>query len=86
MMPHERRFRRLVRSMLARGIKPTPTVINRYLGRTGRRRMNMLNGRETTWRREELLAAGWTEPTLYQDQRPNGEFDYPWYSRWSPPR
>ena len=61
-MTHEIRFRRLLRSMLARGIKPTPTVINRYLGRTTRRKINSINGREAQWRRDELIAAGWNEP------------------------
>lgn len=83
MMPHERRFRRLVRSMLARGIKPTPTVINRYLGRTNRQRLNSINGREARWRREELLAAGWREPS-FLIMEPDGTIGYS--TPWEPPR
>ena len=72
-MNAETRFRRLIRSLLARGIKPTPTLINRYLGRTGRRRLNHINGREARWRRQELIAAGWTEPSTRTIYRPHWE-------------
>lgn len=72
-MTHEQRFRSIVRGLLAIGVKPTPTKLNRFLGRR-RLRLNSINGREANWRREELLAAGWTG---------GGAPTYD--SRWSPP-
>ena len=62
MTPHEERFRTLIQSLLRIGVTPTPTKINRFLGRTQRRKSNNINGREAAWRREEMLAAGWIEP------------------------
>ena len=73
MTPHEHSFRQLCRNLLRRGIKPTPTILNIYLGRylpdtwghpeeqgmSTRNRPNHINGRETAWRRDELQAAGW---------------------------
>jgi hypothetical protein len=62
MTRHEASFRQLVRGLLAIGVKPTPTKLNRFLGRTNRAKVNNINGREAQWRREELLFAGWTPP------------------------
>jgi len=82
MTPHEKRFREIVRGMLAIGVKPTPTKINRFLGRTGRRKSNNINGREAAWRREELLAAGWLEPVPYHDQY----YNISYLGQWERPR
>lgn len=80
-MTSEDRFRFIVRGLLAIGVVPTPTKINRFLGRMHRRRTNHINGREAAWRRQELLAAGWGEPRLVRDR-----YGHPYaYSKWSKP-
>ncbi len=66
MTSHERAFRQICQGMLAIGVKPTPTTLNRFLQRS-RHKLNNINGRETQWRREELLSAGWLEPMTYLD-------------------
>lgn len=60
-MTSEERFRLIVRGLLAIGVKPTPTKLNRFMRRT-RSRSNSINGREAQWRRQELLADGWNDP------------------------
>lgn len=67
-MTSEERFRLIVRGMLAIGVKPTPTKLNRFLQRR-RNRSNSINGREAGWRRDELLAAGWLEPDQTSNDR-----------------
>lgn len=84
MTPHERRFRELCRGLLAIGVKPTPTKINRFMGRTGRRKLNNINGREANWRRQELIAAGWKEPLQYMEPDEYGGRYY--LTPWTPPR
>ena len=69
--PHEIQFRWLVRGLLAINVRPTPTKLNRFLGRT-RAKTNSINGREAQWRREELIDAGWDRPHHS--------------ARWSPPK
>lgn len=96
MTDHEHTFRTLVRDLMRRGIKPTPTILNIYLGRyipvpvqhrghgvrwSMRRKPNSINGREARWRREEMLKAGWTEPTV---RYPDTESAI--WSKWSPPQ
>lgn len=51
-------FRVACRALLRAGTKPTPTAINRYLGRETAH-MNRLNGRECRYRQEELRRAGY---------------------------
>lgn len=82
-MTHEQRFRFIVRGLLAIGVTPTPTKLNRFLGRT-RNRLNNINGREAAWRRQELLAAGWTAPVTTNANRYWDESPDHW-TRWSPP-
>lgn len=82
MTRHEREFRQLCRGLLAIGVKPTPTKINRFLGRTNRSKVNNINGREARWRREELLAAGWKEPMMFFDMNYNPTS----LGLWEPPR
>jgi hypothetical protein len=82
-MTREQRFRFIVRGLLAIGIAPTPTKLNRFLGRMHRRRTNQINGREAAWRRQEMLAAGWTAPRQtnldrYWDEHTN-------WTRWEKP-
>jgi hypothetical protein len=81
MSPHETRFRQICRGLLAIGVKPTPTKLNKFLGRTGRHKTNNINGREARWRREELLAAGWAAPSIWTDP-----YNPATWSRWEPPR
>ena len=81
-MTSETKFRMIVRELLAIGIVPTPTKLNRFLGRTKRRKTNSINGREAAWRREELLAAGWLEPMATLDQY----YNVVTLGRWSPPQ
>lgn len=80
-MTSEQRFRAAVRGLLAIGVKPTPTAINRFFRRT-RKRMNLINGREAKWRREELLRAGWTEPQALFDFY----YNQTGWTNWSAPR
>lgn len=80
-MTHEQRFRWLVRGLLAIGVKPTPTKLNRFLGRT-RAKLNNINGREAAWRREELLAAGWLEPMTILEN----DYNITTLGHWEPPR
>lgn len=84
MTRHEQNFRQLCRGLLAIGVKPTPTKINRFLGRTNRNKLNNINGREARWRREELLAAGWKEPLLYMSPYEHNGREY--LTDWEPPR
>jgi hypothetical protein len=84
MSRHEQRFRELVRGLLAIGVKPTPTKINRFLGRTGRRKVNNINGREAAWRRQELLTAGWTEPRWITAPMALDDSDG-FFTDWEPP-
>lgn len=62
-MKHEDLFRIVVRGLLSIGIPPTPTRINRFLGRLNRNRINHINGREARWRADELRYAGWQHET-----------------------
>lgn len=82
-MTHEQRFRSICRGLLAIGVKPTPTKLNRFLGRTGRRKTNNINGREAAWRRDELLAAGWAEPKILNPERYWDEATV--YTKWEKP-
>ena len=45
MTQREAEFRVFIRALLRIKVKPTPTTINRFLGRN-RSRMNNINGRE----------------------------------------
>ena len=72
-MTHEQYFRRLCQGLLAIGVKPTPTTLNRFLHRH-RVRFNSINGREARWRREELTGAGWAKSLhLTRWMPPNGQ-------------
>ena len=84
MSRHEQRFRELVRGLLAIGVAPTPTKINRFLGRTRRAKVNNINGREAAWRAQELVAAGWTPPE-WVDFIPGNVYAGGYYTRWMPP-
>lgn len=76
MTRHETRFRKLVRALVVRGIFPSPTVINREIGRTTRA-MNVINGPETRWRTEELLALGYGQPLLAATNYVHPDADMP---------
>ena len=62
--PAERRFKQAVRDLLAEGVYPAPKALLLKLGfvhrasRSGVGGPN-LNGRESQWRREEMIAQGW---------------------------
>ena len=85
MTPHEQYFRRICQGMLAIGVKPTPTTINRFMHRH-RSRFNSINGREAQWRRDELIEAGWTEPNYYTTDRTDSrQPKWAWRARWSAP-
>lgn len=53
-------FKTLIYFMLERGLFPSPSNINYVRGRTRLARPNNINGRETKWRREVLIEAGYT--------------------------
>lgn len=52
----EARFKAAVRAIIGRGEYPSPGAIQREQGRTV---THNVNGRETRWRSEVLLASGW---------------------------
>lgn len=52
-------FRNLVRTLLADGIFPSPSAINKARGKAGKQ--NILGSDHTRWRREELHAAGFRQ-------------------------
>jgi hypothetical protein len=54
----EETFKALVRGLIQLGIYPGPTAINILRGKRGK--LNALGTDHTRWRREELLAAGFT--------------------------
>lgn len=57
--PREAEFRMKVRELLARGIKPNPTLLcNMGFGQG-----NKLSGSLSVIRREEFAAAGWVQDT-----------------------
>ena len=56
-----KRFRDVVRYLLASGTKPTPKVLYEfgYADQTDYRNYSLKSGRYTVARRQEMLAAGW---------------------------
>jgi hypothetical protein len=65
--PAETRFKEVVAELAASGVYPSPNAIRKALGRPSRSDRNggdVLNGRETRWRRQVLYERGWTEKPL----------------------
>lgn len=65
----------VVEALINLGLKPTPTNVNRALGREGRVKMNVLNGRETAARARVLEKRGWIFVISEKS----------WIGRWEPP-
>jgi len=62
--PAESRFKEVVAGLVAAGVYPSPNAIRKALGRPSHSDRNggdVLDGRETRWRRQFLCGLGWTE-------------------------